>query len=100
MTDRLELVFAASAASYAAVREALSQLEEDDVSVSSPVSAGAPEAAVVVGDDTVTVRVEGHGSDWTKKSQEALESAVLGADGVTETESVNGGYSPDDSDEN
>ena len=52
----LTAYFDAPSASKAAVRTALSDLTEDDVSVSSPISAGGREAAVVVGDSTVIVR--------------------------------------------
>ena len=92
----LTAYFDAPSPSKAAVRDALSDLSDDDVSVSSPISAGGREAAVVVGDNTVIVRVIGHGGEWTKKSTEAVIDAVESAEGVTVVSSVDGGYDAND----
>lgn len=78
------------------VRAALEQLTDDDVSQSSPISGGAPEAATVLtgsdGESVIGVRVEGHDGEWTKTSERALKSAVKSVEGVTELVLSEGGY--------
>jgi len=99
MASNATFVLDAPEAGYTDVREALSNLTDDDVSVSSPISAGGTEAAVVVDGDTIEVRVEGHEGDWTLTSQNGVIAAVEAVDGVEECTSVQGGYDPDDEDE-
>ena len=83
----------------AAVREALNNLTDDDISSSSPITAGASEASVGVerNDDeaVVTVYVDGHSGGWTKKSEEGVRKAVEGVDGVVELADAEGGYETD-----
>lgn len=77
------------------VREELEQLTDDDVSVSSPITGGAEEVAIVTpgpDSDYLVVRVENHDGDWTKTSEKALEAAVLRAPGVESVEERKGGY--------
>lgn len=82
---------------YGDIRQALSELTEDDVSVSSPISAGAPEAGVSVDGRVAHVRVAGHDGDWTKTSEEAIVSALRGVPGDHGDPSVvGGGYEPDE----
>lgn len=84
---------AESGVSKAAVRDALSALSEDDVSSSSPVSAGGQELAVDdTGDGALAVICEGHGGDWTKTSEEAVRVAVQSVDGVGDLVGSEGGY--------
>lgn len=82
------------------VRGALAEIGEDDVSVSSPVSAGAPEVSVGFeyedGDGYLEVTVEGHEGDWTKTSEQAVQSAVQSADGVGDLVESEGGYEADE----
>lgn len=80
------------------VRDAVSELDGDDLSVSSPISAGATEVGIDVtgmSDEPggfVHVTVSGHDGDWTKTSEQALKSAVQSVDGVGELVSSDGGY--------
>jgi hypothetical protein len=78
----------------AALREELSALTDDDVSQSSPISEGAPEAGIAHNraESVVTVRVEGHGGSWTKTSMDALRTAVGRVDGVLDASVTDGGY--------
>jgi hypothetical protein len=78
----------------AALCEELSALTDDDVSQSSPITAGAPEAGIAHNrvESVVTVRVEGHGGDWTKTSMDALTTAVRRVDGVLDVSVTDGGY--------
>jgi len=92
MASNITLTFDAPGAGYTDVREALSGLTDDDVSVSSPISEGGSEAAVVVDGNTIEVRVDGHEGDWTKKSQNGVVSAIEAVDGVEECTSIEGGY--------
>jgi hypothetical protein len=82
-----------------AVRDALNDLTDDDISVSSPITAGAPEASVGVerGDDmaVVEVTVSGHSGDWSKTSEQAVTDAVEAVEGVVERADAEGGYEPD-----
>jgi hypothetical protein len=63
-----------------------------DVSQSSPITETALEVALVVDDGEVLARVEGHDGDFTKKSQEALKSALNAVDGVSGASVDAGGY--------
>lgn len=83
-----------SSFSRPALRAALDGITDDDVSVSSPVTDGAPEAAIDHNrdDGVVHVRVEGHDGDFTKTSQQALVSAVRSVDGATDPTVTDGGY--------
>lgn len=75
------------------VRSALDTIEADDLSQKSPVSVGVPEAGIEIGDDEVTVRIEGHSGDFSKTSEQALTSALAGLhDAAGEPEVVDGGY--------
>lgn len=78
-----------------AVRNALSLLTNDDVSVGSPISAGASEVAIVIEDGDVVVRVEGHDGDWTRTSEETLRKVIEGVDGVNELVESKGGFETD-----
>lgn len=82
--------------SAADVRSALNELTDDDLSVSSPVSAGVDEAGTGVetvgGGVFVTVTVDGHDGDWTKTSEQAIKSAVESVEGVHELAESEGGY--------
>lgn len=78
-----------------AVRNALSLLTNDDVSVGSPISAGASEVAIVIEDGDVVVRVEGHEGEWTQTSEAAVQSAVEAVDGVNELVESKGGFETD-----
>lgn len=79
------------------------RLRGDDISETSPISPGLREAAVVAGDDSLTLRVQGHDGEWSKQSQEALVDSLAhapGVDGAT-VEVTSGGYagaSEDDQD--
>jgi hypothetical protein len=99
MASNATFRFDAPGATYTDIREALSNITDDDVSVSSPISDSGSEAAVVVNGDTAEVRVDGHDGSWTLTSQEGVIAAVEAADGVEECVSVDGGYDPDDEDE-
>lgn len=89
----LEAVFETDGAvRYGDVRDALSAVEDDAVSESSPVSGGLSEVAVVVA-DSVIITVSGHGAGWTKTSQQAVVSAVESTDGVSGLAAIDGGYS-------
>lgn len=82
------------------VREALRAVDGEDLSVSSPVSAGVPEAGVSPGDDgSVLVVVEGHDGDFTKTSERALKRALADVPFSVDVEVVDGGYEPDDEEE-
>lgn len=98
MGSRLVASFELDGASRRAVRAALGGLTDDDLSASSPISAGGREAAVVVSDGTAVVRVIGHDGDWTKKSTQAVLDAVEAVDGVESVSDVEGGYEPAESD--
>jgi hypothetical protein len=74
------------------VRRALGEVEKDDISQSSPITAGVPEAGIVITQDTVIVTVEGHEGDWTKTSETALRRAVKSVDDVEALEESEGGY--------
>jgi len=82
-----------------AVRAALTELTDEDVSVSSPISAGADEVSVQMdydGDsDVLVLHVEGHGGEWTKTSEQTLRRAVEEVEGVGELVYSEGGYESD-----
>lgn len=84
---------------YEQVRDALSKLTDEDLSASSPISAGGVEAGVTVEDGVATVAIDGHGGEWTKTSQKAVVSALSGIDGVEDVEVVDGGYETSEDDE-
>ena len=93
MGSRLVATFELDGAvSKRAIRSALGALTDDDLSASSPISAGGREAAVVAGDETAVVRVIGHDGDWTKKSTQAVLDAVEAVDGIEGVSDVEGGY--------
>lgn len=100
MASALEHTYEASPRTNRAdIRAQLDALSEDDISVSSPISAGGRKVAIGTIDTdewTVTVRVEGHDGDWTKTSEEALRKAVQRATGVGDLIDADGGYDPDD----
>lgn len=77
------------------VRDALSGLTDDDITESSPITAGAAEVGVETRDGTVIVRVSGHEGEWSKTSETALRRAVVGVDGVDELTDSDGGYETD-----
>lgn len=78
------------------VQDQLDTITDDDVSNSSPVSSGVPEASIVVGDGAAHVRVEGHDGDFTKTSERALLSALGDVDGAAGSADVAaGGYETD-----
>lgn len=81
------------------VRAALTEMAEDDVSVTSPITAGANEVSVQTdsdGDtDLVVLHVMGHGGDWTQTSEQAVRRAVEGVEGVEELVYAEDGYTPD-----
>jgi hypothetical protein len=96
MASELRITFGADeSVSTAAVRDALDALTEDDISKSSPISEGAPEAATINGDGTVGVAIEGYEGDWTRTSEDALKAAVGGVEGVGDVTSIEGGYEPE-----
>jgi hypothetical protein len=79
------------------IRDALADISEDDISKSSPVSAGGSEAAVTVsagpsGMTDFNITVDGHGGDWTKKSEEAVTDAACSVTDSVEVLDVDGGY--------
>lgn len=78
--------------SSAAVRAAIGSLTNDDVSNSSPISAGGGEVGTSFDGDVLVVRVAGHGGDWTKTSEEALRKKIQSVPGVGDIESSDGGY--------
>ena len=82
------------------IRAELEAIESDDISKSSPITAGVPEAGIALvhenGDTSVLIRVEGHSGSWSKTSETALRRAVQRADGVHEQVDASGGYQPDD----
>jgi len=84
--------------SHYAVRKSLASVSEDDVSKSSPITAGVPEAGIATTDDgNVRLRVAGHSGSFTKTSERALLAALR--DGLPESASVSveaGGYDSDD----
>ena len=99
MGSRLVATFELDGAvSKQAIRSALGALADDDLSASSPISAGGREAAVVVSDGTAVVRVIGHDGDWTKKSTQAVLDAVEAVDGIESVSDVEGGYESAESD--
>lgn len=73
------------------IRDAVSELTEDDISVRSPISEGAPEIGTTTGDGWMGV-VAGSGQDWTKTSQQAVIDAVQRVDGIGEVRDITGGY--------
>lgn len=77
-----------------ALRTALAALTDEDLSESSPVSAGAQEVAVDHNqrDGVVHVRCEGHSGDFTKTSERALTRTVRGVTGVEDASVTDGGY--------
>lgn len=75
-----------------AIRQALAGLTDDDLSNSSPVTPGVPEAGIEIADGTVHLRVQGHDGDWTKTSEQAVISAIEDADGVEGLAESEGGY--------
>lgn len=100
MGSRLVATFEVDGASKRDIRSALEGLADDDLSASSPISAGGREAAVVVDGDVAFVKVVGHDGDWTKKSTAAVTGAVEDVAGVVSVAEVEGGYeSPDSGDE-
>lgn len=99
MADDLYHRYSTSApVTSAHVRTELQHVTDDDVSKSSPIMGGVPEAGVAIGgdgeDQTVVVRVEGHAGEWTKTSEQALRRAVKRVEGVEELVESDGGYSP------
>lgn len=76
------------------LREHLDGLTDDDVSVSSPLSAGAPEVGVDYNqpERALTLRVGGHGGDFTKTSERALLSLLRDVEGVHDPTVTDGGY--------
>jgi len=80
-----------------AVRRHVRMVREEDLSVSSPVSDGAPEAGVRSADDgSVLVVVDGHEGEFTKTSQDALLSAATNIPYNAEGEVIEGGYETED----
>ena len=98
MGSRLVATFELDGASRRDVRAALGGLTDDDLSASSPISAGGREAAVVVDGDVAVVKVAGHDGDWTKKSTQAVLDAVEAVDGIESVSHVEGGYESAESD--
>jgi hypothetical protein len=98
MAERLEHTYSTDGpVAVGDIREALSDVSDDDVSESSPITAGVPEAGVVPDSKTsVTLVVSGHDGTWTKTSETALRRAVKSVDGVGELASSEGGYDPDE----
>lgn len=74
------------------VRDAVSSLTEDDITNTSPITAGGSEVGIEVDGTALHVRVEGHEGDWSKTSEDALRRAVEGVDGVEELTTAEGGY--------
>jgi hypothetical protein len=81
------------------IRSALARLTDEDLSESSPVSAGGEELAVTTGthdgEDVWVVREEGNDGDWTKTSERAVERAVKTVTGIDQLVATEGGYEPD-----
>lgn len=92
----LEHTYEADGVDRSEVRSALSELTDDDVSESSPVTAGGSELAVVVADGELIIREGGHDGEWTKTSETAVRRAVSTVNGVGELVESSGGYEPDD----
>lgn len=94
----------ATSVGYSDVRGALDKLTDDDVSQSSPLTAGGSEVGIELtgeGEDPggiLHVRVEGHEGEWTKTSEDSLRRAVQSVEGVGELLSSTGGYEQDDDD--
>lgn len=74
------------------VSDSLDQV--DDVSDSSPISAGVGEAAVIVKADSVVIRIQGHDGEWSEQSETALLRGLERVDGVGSAEVVSGGHEP------
>lgn len=92
----LEHTYEVGEVDRAAVRDALSGLTDDDVTVSSPVTAGGLELAVEVGEGVLVVREEGHDGEWSKTSESAVRKAVESVDGVVGLVEKAGGYQDSD----
>lgn len=93
MTADIEIaVDASSTVTRQDIRSALDALTEDDISETSPVTAGCPEAVAVNVEDGLLVRCEGHDGDWTRTSERAVLRALKGASGVEDASVVDGGY--------
>lgn len=72
------------------------RLGGDDISKKSPITPGLREVAATIGEDTLTLRVQGHSGQWSKTSQEALTDALAEVDGVDgSTIEVEGGFKAD-----
>lgn len=99
MADHIHLkaqIFNDADVSVGDVRAALSELSDDDVSESSPVSGGVPEAGIEVNEGSVDVRIEGHAGEFTKTSQRALVGVLEEIEGGQNTvEIIDGGYEKD-----
>lgn len=78
------------------VREAFDTITDEDVSESSPVTAGVPEAGLSPEPGEIHVRVGGHAGDFTKTSEQALRKALRAIDGVESVEVLEGGYTPEE----
>ena len=81
----------------AQLRAAISSLTEDDLSQSSPITAGGDEVGVAynAAESAVVCRVNGHAGSWTKTSEDALTAAVGGVHGVQSVSVTAGGYEPE-----
>lgn len=88
-----QVTYEASGVSVQDVRAALDGITEDDISASSPVSEGIPEANVTVyGDDTMDVTVPGKGERrWTRTTERAIHAALTSLDGVGDIIEKQGG---------
>jgi|APHM01.1.fsa_nt_gi hypothetical protein len=75
------------------VRDQLREVTEGDISQTSPITAGVPEAGVYETDNhTVHVRVEGHDGQWTLTSERAVCRALEEIHPEVEVSVVEGGY--------
>lgn len=95
---RLTASLGDSDASYRDFRDEVSALTDDDVSQTSPVTAGGNEVGVIVTDDEVTLTVEGHGGEFTKTTESALIEVIEDVLGEDAEVTVEGGYTEDDED--
>lgn len=78
------------------VRDAVSALTSEDISVSSPISAGGDEVATAFADDgDLIITVEGYDGDWTLTSEEELRRTISSINGVYELLESDGGYDND-----
>jgi hypothetical protein len=97
MADTLEVVLSVpEELPTSALRDAVASLTDDDLSVRSPVTAGAEEVGVGrTSPGEAVLRVEGHGGRFTKTSQQAVVEAAESAHEAVTAETVNGGYTPE-----